>query len=232
MTDQDEKFRGLSVIPIFPLPLVLLPAEVLPLHIFEPRYRQMLKDISATDNRFGLNRFDPSAGFGDRPEIGSVGCVAEVREVQTLPDGRSNIVTVGRARYEIIGYRDPKDGYLVAEVEFFRDHPNKDRRLEAIAGKVLSVFRRIAKAAKELSGSNQPLADPGSGDPETLSFAVASAFNLDVDAKSELLATRDTLERLERLLVILESAVDRIEETANVRTVSMTNGHSKKKIDL
>src|ERR1044071_6003956 len=92
MSEGIEKVRGVTELPLFPLPIVLFPGVPLPLHIFEPRYRQMLEDIGQTNNLFGLSYFDSSASERELPAVGDVGCVAEVTESQTLSDGRSNIL--------------------------------------------------------------------------------------------------------------------------------------------
>src|SRR5918993_4888160 len=98
MSEAFDKSVGIEHLPIFPLPLVLMPYELLPLHIFEPRYRQMLKDIELRRNLFGINFFEPQSEYDEKPKPGAVGCVAEVRQSQTLPDERSNIVTFGLIR--------------------------------------------------------------------------------------------------------------------------------------
>jgi len=85
-------------LPLFPLPdVVLFPEEVLPLHIFEPRYRMMLRTVMDTDRRFGVVRWDPQ----DRT-MADVGCCAEILQCQTQDDDRSNIVTLGQQRFRIL----------------------------------------------------------------------------------------------------------------------------------
>src|SRR5215204_6163070 len=85
MSEASDKVRGLSDLPQFPLPVVLFPGVPLPLHIFEPRYRQMLEDIRLSKNVFGLAYFDSTSSENEVPPAGHVGCVAEVTEVQTFP---------------------------------------------------------------------------------------------------------------------------------------------------
>src|ERR671927_1705208 len=101
MSEASDKVRGVHHLPLFPLPVVLFPGVPLPLHIFEPRYRQLLSDIRAANNLFGLAYFDPTITNSEVPPAGHIGCVAEVTETQTLPDGRSNILTVGVIRYRL-----------------------------------------------------------------------------------------------------------------------------------
>ena len=91
-------------LPQFPLPIVLFPGTSQALHIFEPRYRQLLADCQAGDGQFGIPPV--TDGSGSTPAIGSVGCVAIIRSVVPLPDGRSNIVVTGDTRYTIADYVD------------------------------------------------------------------------------------------------------------------------------
>src|SRR3982750_29726 len=119
MKEEFDKVRGVTELPLFPLPVVLFPGVPLPLHIFEPRYRQMLDDIRPTNNLFGLSYFDSTTSEKDLPSVGDIGCVAEVTESQTLPDGRSNVLTLGVIRYSIESYVERGDPYYVARVKFF-----------------------------------------------------------------------------------------------------------------
>lgn len=232
MSEATERVLGVKQLPIFPLPLVLFPNELLPLHIFEPRYRQMLKDIQLGNNFFGISYFNAEEMDWEKPEIGSIGCVAELREAQTLDDGRSNILTIGLIRYEIDSYIDSDEPYLVAEVSFFEDFEEDETILNPLADKVFSLFRRVANAAQELSGQTGRLPEITQAEPQMLSFLVAAAFNLPNDVKTKFLHTRSTVERLDKMEDILKQAVEQIEESAAISKVAKTNGHSKKKIDL
>jgi Lon protease-like protein len=106
MSEALDKVRGVREMPVFPLPVVLFPGVPLPLHIFEARYRQMLDDIRVSNNLFGLSYFDSTSSEGGVPPAGHIGCVAEITETQTFPDGRSNILTIGVVRYRIESYVD------------------------------------------------------------------------------------------------------------------------------
>lgn len=232
MSEASEKVLGIKHLPLFPLPLVLLPNELLPLHIFEPRYRRMLKDVETEKNMFGVTHFNPPESFIEKPETGSVGCVAEVREVQNLPDGRSNILTVGIIRYRLIDYVDAGEPYLVGDVEFFEDVKEAAEVLNPLADEVFTLFKRVAKAAHKLSGERGRFPDIPQTEPEQLSFLVTAAFNLEPELKYQMLETDSTVERLSRLREILLQTVDKMEESAEVHKIAKTNGHSKKKIDL
>jgi Lon protease-like protein len=234
MSEAAEKARSLKHLAVFPLPLVLLPGELLPLHIFEPRYRQMMADIESDRNMFGVSLFEPGEGEStlDRPEVGSVGCVAEVREVQPLPDQRSNIKTLGVIRYRILEFVDLDKPYLTAEVEFFEDEKEDEASLESASEEIFGLFERVARAAFDLSGNRGKFPDLQRSDPERLSFVVAAAFNFDNEIKYDLLKLQSTLERFDKLRTILKSAVGRMEESAAIHKVAQHNGHSKTKIDI
>ncbi len=232
MSETLDKVLGIKHLPLFPLPLVLLPNELLPLHIFEPRYRQMLKDVALDKNIFGVSFFDPKESFIEKPETGTFGCAAEVREVQELPDGRSNVLTIGVVRYRLLGYVDAGEPYLVGDVEFFEDFEEDASVVQPLADKVFELFRRIAKAAHKLSGERGSFPDIPQAEPEALSFLVTAAFNLETDLKYELLEIRSTSERLEKLQEILNQAVVKMEESAEINKIARTNGHSKKKLDI
>ena len=219
-------------IPIFPLNVVLFPGMQLPLHVFEPRYRQMLKNVETTKNMLGVSLFNPSASFDDKPAVGGIGCVAEVREIQMLEDGRSNIMTSGVIRYRMSDYVEADEPYLVAEVEFFEDFEEDETALNPLADEVFALFSRIALAAHKLSGSRGAFPEIARAEPQTLSFLVTAAFNIETDLKYRMLETRSTIERLTRMREILNQTVGKMEENAEIRKIAGTNGHSGKKIDF
>ena len=232
MSEASEKVQGIVHLPIFPLPLVLMPHEILPLHIFEPRYRQMLKDIELRRNLFGVNFFEPQSEFEERPNPGTVGCVAEIKQAQTLPDERSNVLTSGLIRYRLVDYVDVNTPYFSAEIEFFEDKEEDGSILEPIADEVYELFERIAKAAFKLSGNRGRFPEVPKSDPEQLSFLVSAAFNLDNEIKKQFVEMTSTSDRLTRLKGILDQTVEQMESNAEVFSVAQSNGHSKKPINL
>jgi Lon protease-like protein len=119
MTESFERVRGVSELPLFPLPLVLFPGVPLPLHIFEERYRRMLADVRAGNNLFGLSYFDLNTATNTRPPVGHVGCAAEVVESQLCPTGVPNILTVGLVRYRCLEYVEAGEPYLVGTGRVF-----------------------------------------------------------------------------------------------------------------
>jgi Lon protease-like protein len=232
MTEANERVRGISELPIFPLSIVLFPGVPLPLHIFEPRYRQMLSDIRAGNNLFGLSYFDASTSEKEVPPAGSIGCVAEVTEAQALPDGRSNILTIGLIRYRIEEYIDRGDSYLIARVTFFEDEEEDPERLRESSHEVAEHFTRIARAVRTINDERASLPDITDTEPQRLSFLVAAAMEVDTDVKQELLELRSTSERLDRLRDMLERALSNYEERARVHELAKGNGHSGRKIEI
>lgn len=227
-----EFSQEISQIPIFPLPLVLMPAEVLPLHIFEPRYRAMLEDVAETDNCFGVVLFDESTADGDRPAVGTIGCLAEIRQILKLEDGRSNILTVGIQRFEIIEYTETLDPYLVATVEFFNDDgDHSDELFDAIL-RISDLFNQTldtARSSLDIGDQNPIINDE---DPEELGFIVCTSLKLDNAERYAALKTRSSLERIKGVSARLERLLDSLSETEQLRRLSKTNGHSKKGLDF
>lgn len=232
MSEASDKVRGLHELPLFPLPVVLFPGVPLPLHIFEPRYRQMLLDIKPANNLFGLAYFDPTTSENEVPPAGHIGCVAEVTETQTFPDGRSNILTVGVIRYQIESYIERGDPYLVAKVSYFEDDDEDEAQLSAPSKEVAEMFTRIAQAVRTINDERATLPDISNTEPQRLSFLVAAAMEIDAEVKQELLELRSTSERLQRLRAMLNIAVKGYEERARIHELAKSNGHSGRKIEI
>ena len=232
MSEASEKVAGIRHLPLFPLSLVLLPNELLPLHIFEPRYRQMFKDIGLENNLFGILYHNQEDTLAEKPPVETIGCVAEVREIQNMPDGRSNLLSIGVMRFRLLDYVDSGDPYFVGDVEFFEDDLEDPTILEPLAEEVFELFQRIAEAAHKLSGERGKFPEVPRAAPEALSFLVTAAFNFEPEMKYKMIEMRSTVERLEKLREVLKQAVGKMEESADIHKLSQTNGHSKKKIDL
>lgn len=232
MSEAFDKVTGVSELPIFPLALVLFPGVPLPLHIFEPRYRQMLNDVRAGNSLFGVSYYDALTSEQDIPTAGHVGCVAEVTESQTMPDGRSNILTVGIIRYRLEEYIERNDPYLLARVSYFEDEEEDATSLSESARDVAETFTRIARAVRTINDERANLPDISDTEPQRLSFLVAAAMEVDTDVKQDLLELRSTSGRLQRLRDMLGHAVSSYEERARVHELAKGNGHSGRKIDL
>lgn len=191
-------------LPIFPLRLVVFPGTPTPLHIFEPRYRQLLADCQLGDRTFGIS---PLVGHEveGTPAPGSVGSAVIIRNVRPLPDGRSNILVMGGDRYILSRYVETDRLYLVADVEPLSDEPWQDEaEAEGLAREVRRAFERFVKAMSVLHDQPpQPVEIPE--EPTATSFHVAGALNLDLADALPLLASRSTLDRLDRLRGLMDS---------------------------
>lgn len=232
MSEALDKVRGVRELPLFPLAVVLFPGVPLPLHIFESRYRDMLSDIRVGNNLFGLSYFDSSTSDKEIPAPGHIGCVAEVTEEQPLPDGRSNVLTIGLVRYRLEEYVDSDEPYLIGRVSFFEDDEDDDEALGERSREVADTFTRIAKAVRILNDERASLPDISDTEPQRLSFLVAAAMEIDTEVKQELLELTSTGERLRRLRDMLVRAVTNYEERARIHQLAKGNGHSGRKIDF
>jgi len=212
-------------LPIFPLPVVLFPGAPQPLHIFEPRYRQLLADCLAADRRFGIAYVTPhrAPAVDPAPELGDVGCVALIRSSEPLPDGRSNILAVGERRFVLRRWVAGSQPYRVAEIEEFDDEPVDVAELATLAQDVREGFARLARALGVLTErTDEEIELPG--DPVLLSFQVAAALELDPDAKRALQAGRNTSVRLRQLAGVLGPLAADAERRAAVRQRARGNG--------
>jgi len=212
-------------LPIFPLPIVLFPGAPQPLHIFEPRYRQLLADCWAADRRFGIAYVAGETGPGGEPvpSPGDVGCVALIRSSQPLPDGRSDILTVGERRFVLLTWVASAHPYRLAQVEEFDDEPVDASEAGTLAGDVRAGFTRLARALGVLTEREEEEIELPA-DPQLLSFQVAAALELEPEAKRGLQALRNTTSRLRQLAALLGPIAVDAERRAAVRQRARGNG--------
>ncbi len=186
-------------IPLFPLQAVLFPEATLPLHVFEPRYREMVGRCLEHDETFGVCLILEGEEVGAHAVPHRVGTEAAIIASQRHADGRYDIVVEGRRRFEILAL-DRARPYLRADVRFLDepDGPADPTLAEAVA----KLFEGVLEAL-ELSG--QAIIDETwkGLDGRSLSYKVAAALPSEADTKQELLETPDTARRLRRLAEIL-----------------------------
>ena len=188
-------------LPLFPLPdVVLFPRDVLPLHIFESRYRMMLESVLEDDRRFGVVRWDPQT-----QSMASVGCCAEVLQHQTAEDGRSNIVTLGQQRFRVLDVVR-ETPYRTAMVSWIEDEPVDDQtKLRELATNVDQALRDVVELTGKLTGSPAALPDDLPDLPRELSFWIGAHLGGPVaEQQQELLELTDTQERLEQEFAMLD----------------------------
>jgi Lon protease-like protein len=207
-----------QLVPLFPLPLVLLPAMPLPLHIFEDRYKQMMGDIIAA-SEVGAGKSEFGVVLAKDEGIINIGCTANVQKVmRRYEDGRLDLLALGQRRFRIVGINEEKP-YLQAEVEFFEDvdltevSPDLKQRASTAYRKLLA-----------LEGVGQ---DKDSGSSSRLSFQIAYLLD-DVEKRQTVLALRSEVERLEFLVRAVPDYVIQQERIALAKRVAPLNGHAKK----
>ena len=188
-------------LPLFPLPeVVLFPQEVLPLHIFESRYRIMLKSVLETDSMFGVIKWDQNT-----KSMANVGCCAQIIKHQTADDGRSNIITLGQQRFQILEIVRSTP-YCSAMVTWINDE-NVDnfQKLDALKDSVTEALSDVVKLTSKLTNSKKNLPEKLPNNPMELSFWIASHLGGAVaEEQQRLLEERNTYTRLKREFEMLD----------------------------
>lgn len=205
-------------LPLFPLDVVLFPGTLLPLHIFEPRYQQLLADCLAGDRRFGII----PAGDDGKPATGVIGTIAEVRAAQPIGDGRSNIVVSGERRFMLRRYETDPAPYLVGTVDPFDDDADDLEDANQHVVGLRQLADRCAAALAVLRTS--PPSTNWAADAATLTFQILAMLETGLDFKQEFLGVRSAMDRSRVLLRILPGVADDLEARAAVHTRAKKNG--------
>jgi hypothetical protein len=198
-------------IPLFPLGSVLYPGLVLPLHIFEDRYRELVADLLAgpEPRQFGVIaiRHGRETGIDGVSALYDVGCAAELRQVEQYEDGQYDLVTVGAQRFKLLGLREP-DPYYTGDVELLADDAgDQDEAAVAVPG-VQQAFRAYLDVLTERGGARITMPELPD-EPVLLSYLVAAAVVVDLPVKQRLLEEPDAHRRLvaERRLLARETQI-------------------------
>jgi Lon protease-like protein len=199
----------LALLPLFPLEVVLFPGTALPLHIFEPRYKEMIGECLSTKALFGVVR-------GLEQGLAEIGCTAEIAEVtKRYADGRLDIVTQGQNRFEVLQI-DRERAFLRGEILMLPDEPGQAEQEEK---------ERAIKAHKEILSLAGAGGEVISADPSTLSFQLAGSLPLDLDFKQKLLSTLSERERMHQLAAYLETILPALRRAARAKEKAGGNGH-------
>lgn len=201
----------MALLPLFPLDVVLLPGTPLPLHIFEPRYKEMIGECLTKNSPFGVIRVLDEG-------LAEVGCTAEIVTVtKEYPDGRLDLIAEGRKRFEVVELNQDRS-FLRAEVLLVPDEPvppAEEDKARAIQGhlEILS----LAGAVQDISAADQ----------NTLSFHLAGSLPLDLDFKQNLLAMRSESERIRAVAEYLEGILPNLRRASRAREKAGGNGHAR-----
>jgi uncharacterized protein len=191
-------------LPLFPLNVVLFPHMPLPLHVFEPRYRQMLADCLEEGHSFGVVAIREGSETGPALPF-DVGTLAKIVRIDRLEDGRMNLLVMGASRFEILETSGDRP-YLRGRIRII---PEQGDDLEDTAGlteKTATTFREYSNLLRELVGQRADEAEPPM-EPELLSYLIAAALNLQLPEKQKLLAARRTDARLKLELQVLRKEI-------------------------
>lgn len=199
-----------TLLSLFPLDDVLLPDAVLPLHIFEPRYKEMIGECLERNQAFGVIR-------SKEQELADIGCMAKIMSVtKKYDDGRMDIVTEGGDRFEVMQLNQERS-FLRGEVMYFHDEAGS-----ATPAQIAQAVKLHGEIVK-LAGAEAQM--PAELDPKQLSFRLAGSLPLDLDFKQTLLAMKSEAERLPAVIEFLEAVLPTMRRAVVVRNKARGNGH-------
>ena len=198
----------MSLLALFPLDLVLFPGAPLPLHIFEPRYQELVAECLKQKLPFGMVRSKENA-------LAEVGCTAVIVQVnKKYEDGRLDIVTQGKQRFAI-EQLDQERTFLRGQVQFFDDEPSQVSKDEAET--VIQLHQQLFAV----------LGQPSEVEPSfpSLSFQLAHELPVDLDFKQTILEMKSEAERIETLIEYYRTTIPKVELTLKARDMASGNGH-------
>lgn len=208
MTDAERPGAKKTTIPLFPLQTVLLPGAALPLHLFEPRYRQLAVDLRSglvPERRFGVVAIRAAATREVElvEHVHEIGCTALLEESERLPDGRFDILTLGERRFRVLEIDAARAPYLVATVEWVEDDRPPAAAAEAaarLAGAARSAYRRYCESASDRATMSAPAPD---AHPADLAYLLAADCLLPLSDRQRLLEETHPLRRLSMVCRLL-----------------------------
>ncbi|XP_061970020.1 uncharacterized protein LOC133692870 [Populus nigra] len=208
----DPKSDDVVELPLFPLPLVLFPGAILPLQIFEFRYRIMMHTLLHTDLRFGVIFSDAVSGTAE------VGCVGEIVKHERLVDDRFFLICKGQERFRVTNIVRTKP-YLVAEVTWLEDRPSGEEDVDALATEVETHMKDVIRLSNRLNGKPEKEAQDLRRNlfPTPFSFFVGSTFEGAPREQQALLELEDTATRLKREKETLRNTLNYLSAASAVK---------------
>jgi ATP-dependent Lon protease len=207
------------LLPLFPLEAVLLPEEPLSLHIFEERYKLMVREcLKAKSTGTGQQEF--GVILAREQEVQTVGCSARIINLtRKYPDGRMDIFTVGSRRFEVL-YTNEEKAYVRGGAEFFDDDPDADLPDEDEAQDAIELFRQAVQRIRKSPDVPIHLPRPY----RHLSFRIAASLPLELDFKQQLLSLRNEPERLRRVTRAIGHLITQSDFVQKARSKAGGNG--------
>jgi ATP-dependent Lon protease len=204
-------------IGLFPLNIVLFPGAAYPLHIFESRYKTLIREVTAEEGEFGINLVESGKMF-------EVGCRARVTEVtRTYDDGRLDIIVQGTTRYLISGYTTGEKPYITAEVGPLDDEENTTPSYELLE-QTIGLYNQLVES---VYGDAEELLDPTHWISGGGSFRMAQKCGLELVLRQQLLEMRSETQRLEFLQTYLQDLVPKIKQMETLQMLSRNDGYVK-----
>lgn len=198
----------MPLLPLFPLEIVVFPGAPLPLHIFEPRYKEMIGECLSHKRPFGMVRAKENA-------LSAIGCSARiVTVIKKYEDGRLDIAAEGAQRFEIIQVNQERS-FLQAEVAFFEDEPSMVSK--ASADTVIQLHEQLFAVMGQTVEVDR--------DAAYLSYRLAQDLPVDLDFKQTLLEMKSEAERVEILTEYYRATIPKVENSLRVRQRASGNGH-------
>jgi Lon protease-like protein len=207
-----------QIIPLFPLPLVVCPGELLPLHIFEDRYKQMISFCRGQNENGQTSAFGVSLAYNNK--LYNIGCSVQIEEiVKEYADGRLDITTLGLTRYKMLEvYKDLP--YVRASVEYFDDD-----ELEAVDPmlheRAIALHQRLSELVKGETTESINLYS------ERASFQIAHSAGFDVVQKQRIMEMTGENQRLQAIITHFERIIPDIEKAEEIKRRVLSNGHFK-----
>ena len=194
-------------LPLFPLGSVLFPGMLLPLHIFEPRYRLMLQRSLQADQPFGIVLIKSGVEVGGPAEPHRVGTTARVVGTTPLPGGRSFIIARGERRFEIERIDAEREPYLIADVRYLDEDDGADAETRALADSAADAYGQYLTGILAMTPEphpDTPHQELSEGSPSDVSYRIAGGLGIDAAERQRLLETDRASPRLESVLRLLE----------------------------
>jgi len=199
----------MAVLPMFPLGTVLVPSAVLPLHVFEPRYRQLVQECLSNEPEFGVTLIERGNEVGGGDVRTEVGTVARILEVAELPDGRYALGTVGTRRIRVVAWL-PDDPFPLADVDEWPD-PSPGPTHEALLERTVTRLRRVLALASEAGETTAPATVELADDPVLAGYQALAVAPIGTFDRHRLLGAETPEQRLDALTGLLDDAAEVLE---------------------
>jgi Lon protease-like protein len=210
-------------IPLFELGVVLFPHMPLQLHVFEERYRAMLRHCDEQGTGFGVVAIREGIEVGGGAVSYDVGTLAQIHRLERLDDGRANLLVTGATRFRVTR-RIHDHPFPAGEVEYLEDAPGEPAAMERLAGEVRDSFQRYAATLQQMA-SQEPSVDELPDDAELLGYLAAAALQVEVPHKQRLLEADSAEERLRMCMSLLrreEALLERMLARSSARIAGIS----------